>query len=88
MPRDLSVNDIEAVAAYFKEDLQRDANRAIRRKDPTQALASLEGMEIVDRFLYQLKLKAGSQLGLPKSDTHKKRKTDVASPFDREEAAS
>jgi hypothetical protein len=65
MPRDLPISEIETVAAYYKEDLQREANRKIRRHDSQGALACIEGMEFVDRFMYQIKLKAGSQLGLP-----------------------
>jgi len=66
MPHPLTIEEIERVAACFKDDLQRDANRKVRRHDTAGALACLEGMEFVDNFLYQLKLAAGSQLGLPR----------------------
>ena len=62
--RQLTVEEIEQTGAAFKDDLQREANRCVRRKDPAAALAALEGMEYVDRFIYTLKLRAGSQLGL------------------------
>lgn len=65
MPRPLSIEEIEAVAEDFKEDLQRQANRCVRRHDSQSALAALESMEHIDSFVYTLKIRAGSQLGLP-----------------------
>jgi hypothetical protein len=62
-PHDLSIEEIEETAAGFKEDLQRDANRKVRRHDTAGALGSLEAIEYVDKFVYTLKLRAGSQLG-------------------------
>lgn len=59
----LSIEEIEEVGASFKEDLQREANRAVRRHDSNTALAALEGIEYIQKFIYTLKLRAGSQLG-------------------------
>jgi hypothetical protein len=64
---DLTVEMLEQVAKYYKEDLQREANRFIRRSDMVNACASLAGMEIIDKFVYQLQMRMGSQLGLPKA---------------------
>jgi hypothetical protein len=61
----LTIEEIERTGASFKEDLQREANRAIRRHDSAAALAALEGIEYVNKFLYTLKLRAGSRVGLP-----------------------
>ena len=61
----LSIAEIETTAAGFKSDLQREANRMVRRHDTASALAALEGIEYIDKFVYTLKLQAGSQLGLP-----------------------
>lgn len=60
----LSLDEIENCAADFKDDLQREANRAVRRHDANTALAALEGIDYIDKFVYTLKLRAGSRLGL------------------------
>lgn len=64
--RSLSMSEIEEVAANFKEDLQREANRRIRRHDSAGALAAIEAIEYTDKLLTTLQLKAGSQVGRPK----------------------
>jgi hypothetical protein len=46
----LTIEEIERTGASFKEDLQREANRAIRRHDSAAALAALEGIEYVNKF--------------------------------------
>jgi hypothetical protein len=61
----LSIEEIESTAQGFKADLQREINRKIRRHDPTGALATLEAIEYVDKFVFTLKLRAGSQIGRP-----------------------
>lgn len=61
--RSLSISEIEEVAASFKEDLQRDANRRVRRHDSAGALAAIEAIEYTDKLITTLKLKAGSELG-------------------------
>jgi hypothetical protein len=64
----LTIEEIEGTGASFKEDLQREANRAIRRHDSAAALAALESIERIDTFIHTLKLRAGSQLwraGIP-----------------------
>jgi hypothetical protein len=78
--RSLSISEIEEVAASFKEDLQREANRRIRRHDSAGALAAIEAMEYTDKLLTTLKLKAGSQLGVPKEP--KKRIRHIYIPDD------
>lgn len=61
----LSLEQIDECAEGFKEDLQREANRAARRHDANAACAALEGMDYIDKFVYTLKLRAGSRLGMP-----------------------
>jgi hypothetical protein len=61
----LTMEQIEEVARSFKEDLQREANRAVRRKEPDQALAALEAIDYVDKFVSTLKMRAGSRIGMP-----------------------
>jgi hypothetical protein len=61
----LTLEQIEQTAALFKEDLQREANRAVRRHDSNAALAALEGIEYVSKFVFTLKMRAGSQIGYP-----------------------
>jgi hypothetical protein len=63
--RSLSIEEIERVAAGFKDDLTRECERMVRRNDNAGALAALSGKEYIDKFVYALKLRAGSQLGLP-----------------------
>jgi hypothetical protein len=61
----ISIADIERTAASFKEDLTRDCERMIRRSDTAGALAALQGKETIDKFVYTLKLRAGSEIGRP-----------------------
>jgi len=63
--RPLTIEEIEATAQDFKEDLQRETNRKIRRQDSAGALASLEAIEYVDKFVFALRMRAGSQIGRP-----------------------
>lgn len=74
MSRPLTIEEIEHVCAYYKEDLQRETNRKIRRHDTVGALATLEGMEVVDGLLLQLKIAAGSQIVLPRIVKMKRRR--------------
>ncbi len=55
--RPLTIEEIEATAQGFKDDLQRETNRKMRRQDSAGALASLEAIEYVER------MRAGSQIG-------------------------
>lgn len=59
----LSVDEIREVAEGFKADLQGEANRFVRRNDAAGALAVLKSIEYVDKLVYALQLRAGSQLG-------------------------
>ena len=59
-PRSLSIEEIEQVAATFKEDLQRKANRSVRQDEGRDAYAAVLGQEYVESFVYALKLFAGS----------------------------
>lgn len=61
--REIAVEEVEEVAVAFKEDLQREANRRVRRHDSAGALAAIEAIEYVDKLIYAIKLRAGSQLG-------------------------
>jgi hypothetical protein len=63
--RPLSIEEMEATARGFKDDLQREANRMIRRHNNTGALVALEGIEYINNFVSTLTLRAGSRLGLP-----------------------
>jgi hypothetical protein len=68
---DLSIEQILAAAQSMKDDLQRQANRSILRNDMPRALGALCSIEAVDSFVYALKIRAGSQLGLPKKPKRK-----------------
>ncbi len=57
----LTLEQIESTAAGFLDDLQREANRAVRRHDSQKALAVLEAVEYVEKFLYTLSLRANAK---------------------------
>jgi hypothetical protein len=59
-PQNLSVEEIEAVAVQFKENLTGECERFVRRGDNSSALAAILGKEYIDRFVYDLKLLAGA----------------------------
>lgn len=61
-PATLSMDEIKEVAEGFKADLQGEANRHVRRNDAAGALAVLKCIEYVDQLVYDLQLRAGSQL--------------------------
>ena len=63
--RPLAIEEIKAIAETFKGDLQREANRAIRRHNSTLALAALEGIEYINSFVSTLELRAASRVGFP-----------------------
>jgi hypothetical protein len=63
--RPLSIEEIEQLAVMFKENLTRDCERMVRRNDNAGALAAIHGKEYIDQFVYTLKVRSGSQLGLP-----------------------
>jgi hypothetical protein len=63
--RPLAIEEIEVIAQCFKDDLQREANRFVRRHNSSGALAALEGMEYINNFVSTLKLRAGSRVGFP-----------------------
>lgn len=65
MNRNLSVEEIETLATSFKDDLTRECERLVRRGDNTGALSAIVGKEYIDKFVYTVKVKSGSQLGLP-----------------------
>jgi hypothetical protein len=67
LPLELSLDSILAVAEGMKQDLQRDANRAVLRNDLNRALGALASINALDDFVYRLKIRSGSQLGLPKA---------------------
>lgn len=62
---ELSIDAILAVAAGMKEDLQRQANQGILRSDLNRAIVALGSINAIDDFVYRLKIRSGSQLGLP-----------------------
>jgi hypothetical protein len=61
----LSIEEIEIAGQRFKESLQREASRYIRRHNSEGAIAALEAIEYLDKFLSDLKIRAGSRLGAP-----------------------
>jgi hypothetical protein len=64
-PLDLSIEQILSAAEGKKQDLQREANRGILRNDMPRALGALSSINAIDDFVYLLKIRSGSQLGLP-----------------------
>jgi hypothetical protein len=66
---DLSIDQILLAAEGMKEDLQRKANQGILRNDINRALVALSSIGAIDDFVYLLKVRSGSQLGLPKQVT-------------------
>jgi hypothetical protein len=62
----LTVEEIDQVAKDFKDGLTRECERMVRRNDNSGALAAIVGKEYIDKFVHQLKLTAGSELGRPK----------------------
>lgn len=66
LPHHLTVEDIDRVAESFKEDLSRECERRVRRNDNSGALSAIVAKEYIDKFVYALKIRAGSELGRPK----------------------
>ena len=64
-PRPLSIEEIESLAEIFKNDLTAECKRLVRRGDNAGAMNAIAGEEYIDKFVYTLRLRAGSQLGLP-----------------------
>ena len=54
------MEEIEQIAAQFKDDLQRKKDGYIRKDENKDAYAALLGQEYVDQFIWQLKLWANS----------------------------
>ena len=63
--RPLNIEEIERVAAGFKDDLRRAASRAKLRHDSARAAIALEGIEYVTNFVDALKRRAVSRIGFP-----------------------
>jgi hypothetical protein len=61
----LSIEQIETVAASFKDDLTRECERMVRRNDNSGALAAIFGKEYIDKFVDALKMRAVSRIGMP-----------------------
>jgi hypothetical protein len=61
--RSLSIEEIRETAEGFRDDLQREANRMVRRHDSAGAMAALEAIEYLRKFIYTLELRACSRLG-------------------------
>jgi hypothetical protein len=80
----LSIDEIVRAAEGMKEDLQRKANQGIMRNDLNRALQALSGIGVIDEFVYLLKVRSGSQMGLPvmpaprRMDARGKRKAAAA----------
>ena len=82
---ELSIDAIIAVAAGMKEDLQRQANQSVMRNDLNRALGCLASINAIDDFVYRLKIRSGSQLGLPKVP-RKQPKSPLRQHLEAEEA--
>ena len=54
--------EIKEAARQFKEDLQREGNRYVRQRRTDDAIDCLDGLEYVDHFVYQLQMRANSNL--------------------------
>ena len=63
--RPLTVEEISSTGESFKDDLQREANRCVRQHNAVRALSVLEAIEYIDKFVFTLKMAAGSRLGMP-----------------------
>lgn len=63
--RPLSIEEIEQIAVQFKEDLNREMKRLMRRKAHDDAMHALVAEEYIDDFVGRLRVRSGSQLGLP-----------------------
>ena len=55
----LSLDDLQKIASDLKEDLQRQVNQGMRKKDWEQGVAALGGMEAVGEFLRVCEIRAG-----------------------------
>ena len=60
--RPLTIEEIEAVAAAFKEDLARKTDRLVRQDEGRDAYAAVLAKEYIDQFVSHLQLLAGSRL--------------------------
>jgi len=58
-PPSLTVDEIARIIADQKDDLQRQANQGIRKKDWEQGIGALASMEALDTFLYNCRLRSG-----------------------------
>lgn len=56
----LSLDELRDVAEQVTEDLQREANQSIRKKDWEQGMSALGGMEAIKTFVYACELRAGA----------------------------
>lgn len=64
-PRKLSVQEIAEAAESFKDDLMREMRRAARQHTDDskyEAYACVKGEEILEQFVYNLKMLASSDL--------------------------
>ena len=63
--RPIDMEEIEAVANSFKDDLMRECERKVRRGDNPGALSAIQGKEYIDKFVDTLRMKAVSDIGRP-----------------------
>ncbi|MGH7744432.1 MAG: hypothetical protein ACREQ5_06365 [Candidatus Dormibacteria bacterium] len=66
----LTIEDVRKLAADLKDDYQRQANQGIRKQSSDgelQGLSALASMEAVDRFVYDLELRAGAPYRNPQN---------------------
>ena len=63
--RPLSVEEIEELAETFKRDLTSEMKRLMRRKSYDDAMHAMAAEDYIDKFVYTLKLRSGSQMHLP-----------------------
>lgn len=55
----LSLDDISKIAEDIQEDLQREANQGIRKKDWEQGIGALRAKEAIGEFLRTCEMRAG-----------------------------
>jgi hypothetical protein len=61
-PKSLTLQQLDEAASSFKDDLTRECERRVRRGDSVGALTAIHAKEYIDKFVFTLKQRAGSNL--------------------------
>ncbi|SRR6266852_6632331 len=72
----LTLDDLYELRDLLKDDLQRQANQGIRKKDWSQGIGALASMEAIDNFIYTCELRA--RMYAPRVETTPRRKTGAS----------